>query len=67
MRYVELNSRGLQISVLYGMNNLSVNFECVLVLTSVSCLIKILLEWGIYIIYWFVLWFAQRCLANYWF
>ena len=43
---LELNSDVLQISVSSWMNNLSVYFECVLVLTLVSCSIKILLERG---------------------
>ena len=64
MRYVELNSGVLQTSISSWMNNLSVYFECVLVLALVSCSIKILLERRVYIIYWFVLWFAQRCLTN---
>ena len=64
MRYVELNSGVLQISIPSWMNNLSVYFECVLVLTLMSCPIRILLEKGVYVIYWFVLWFAWRCLAN---
>ena len=46
MRYVELNSGVLQISISSWMDNLSVYFECVLVLTLVSCSIKILLERG---------------------
>ena len=46
MRYVELNSRVLQISVSSWMNNLSTFLECVLVLTLMSCSIKILLERG---------------------
>ena len=58
MRYVELNSGSLQISIPSWMYNLSVYFERVLILTLVSCYIKILLERGVYIIYWFVLWFA---------
>ena len=66
MRYVELNSGVLQISISSWMNNLSVHFECVLVLTLVHCSIKILLKRGVYIIYMFVLWFAQRCLVDYW-
>ena len=43
MRYVELNSEGLQISISSWMNNLSVYFERVLVL---SCSVKTLLERG---------------------
>ena len=50
MRYVNLNSEVLQLSILSWMINLSVYFECVLVLTLVSCSIKILLERG-YILY----------------
>ena len=50
MRYVELNSGGLQYSIPSWMNNLSVCFECVLVLTLVSCSIKIFLKSG-YIFY----------------
>ena len=66
MRYVELNWVFFQNSISSWMNNLLVYFECVLFLTLVSCSFKILLERGVYIIYWFVLWFAQRCLADYW-
>ena len=58
MRYVNLNSGGLQISISSWMNNLSVYFELVLVLTLVSCSFKILLERGIYIIYCFEFWFS---------
>ena len=50
MRYVELNSGGLQISVSSWMYNWSVYLERVYVLTLVSCSIKILLERG-YILY----------------
>ena len=50
MRYVELNSGVVPISISSWMNNLSVYFECVLVLTSVSCSMMILLEVGIYYI-----------------
>ena len=46
MRYVELNSGGLQISILSWIYNLSAYFERVLILTLVSCYIKILLERG---------------------
>ena len=58
MRYIELNSGGLQISVLSWMYNLSVYFERVLILTLVSGSIKILLVRGVCFIYWFVFWFA---------
>ena len=58
MKYVELNSGNLQISISSWMYNLSGYFERVLILTLLSCYIKILLERGVYIIYWFVLWFA---------
>ena len=50
MRYVELNSGGLQISISSWMNNLSIYSERVLVLTLMSCSIMILLERG-YILY----------------
>ena len=46
MRYVELNSGGLQISISSWIYNLSVYFERVLILTLVSCYFKILLERG---------------------
>ena len=50
MRYVELNSGVLQISNSSWMNNLSIYFLGVLVLTLMSCSNKILLERGIYYI-----------------
>ena len=50
MKYVELNSEGLQISISSWMYNSSVYFERVLVLTLMSCSFKILLERG-YILY----------------
>ena len=43
MRYVELNSGGLQISILSYMYYLSIYLERVLILALVSCSIKILL------------------------
>ena len=53
MRYVELNSFanfyvGLQISITSWMNNKSVYFERVFVLTLVYCFIKTLSERGVY-------------------
>ena len=67
MRYGELNSGVLKIYISSWMYNLSVYFERVLILTLVFCYINILLEREVYIIYWFVMWFAKRCLANSWF
>ena len=46
MRYVELNSGVLQISISSWMNNLSIYFLCGVVLTLMFCSIKILLERG---------------------
>ena len=43
LRYIELNSGSLKISVSSWMYNLSIYFECVLVLTYVSHSVKILL------------------------
>ena len=54
MRFVELNSGGLQIYILSWMYNSSVYFERVLAWTLVSCSIKILLEKGVYNIHLFV-------------
>ena len=48
MRYVELNSGGLQTSISSWMKNLSVLFECVLNSNLVSCYNNILLERVIY-------------------
>ena len=54
-----MNSGSLKDSVSSRVYNLSIYFKCILVLTSVSFSIKILLERGVYVICWFVLWFAQ--------
>ena len=48
------------------MNNLSIDFERVLVLTVVSFSIEILLERRIYIIYWFVMLLYTGSLRGAW-
>ena len=60
-----MNSGGCKFSISSWMYDLSIYCGCTLVLTWVSCFIKALLKEGVYIICWFVLWFALGCMANY--
>ena len=53
-----MNSGSCKIYISSWMYELSIYCECILVLTWMYCSIRILLKRGVYIIYWFVLWFA---------
>ena len=53
-----MNSGKCKISITSWMYDLSIYCRCILVLTRMSCSIKVLLERRVYIAYWFVLWFA---------
>ena len=53
-----MNSGSCKISISSCMYDLSIYRGCVLVLTWVSCSIKVLLKGRVIIIRWFVLWFA---------
>ena len=53
-----MNSGSCKISITFWMYDLSISCGCILVLTRMSCSFKILLERRLYIVYWFVLWFA---------
>ena len=62
--HVKMKSGSLKHFISSWMYDLSFYFECVPILANMSDSIKILLEREVNAICWFVLWFAQRCVAN---
>ena len=65
IRVKKINSGSCKISIWSWMYDLSIYCSClILVLTRVTCSINILLKRRKDFVGLFVLWFAQRCVAN---